>query len=220
MKHPILRVASVLDIDESFIDELETLGHSIISCLPAGMVPVDFELCGSYANGGARLHSDIDLALPMKDWNEQILLRRMMNDRMRMANDIRNLTAAFGEKWGGVKLDFNPVVPDNKETAVRNHFSVYSIFERKIYGAPADFYNWYIVLEPYTQRYTMKRYDLSGAPVYNRDIAMPNLQPMRWAYDEWEADGTTAVWRAAYGDKFLEAVKEVKPDGTTELREF
>jgi hypothetical protein len=220
MKHPVLRVASVLDVDSSFIDELEALGRGIIALLPSGVVPVDLEWCGSYANNSAMLHSDIDLAMPMADWNSQILLRRLLSEKIKLISDVRALVNGFSDKWGVTRLDFNPVVPDNKESAVKNKFAVYSVFERKLYGTPIDLKAWYLVMDPYTQRYRPRRYDDAGVAVYTKVEAMPNLTPMRWAYDEWAADGSTAHWKSVYGSKFQEPIVVTKPDGSTEFREF
>jgi hypothetical protein len=202
MKHPCLRVASVLDIDKSFMDELEKLGRSIIETVK--MDAVDFEWCGSYANASARLHSDVDIALPMKDWNTQMELRRLLNDRLDIGNAVRTLVGDFGTKWGIVMMDFNPIVPDNKETAEKYGWAVYSVFERKLYGKPTDLTKQYLSLAPYTQRYTLKPY-MSGNTVANSrfDIKVYS-DGIRWAKDEW-AD-IVPEWRKILGDKFIEYV--------------
>ena len=208
MKHPRFRVKSVLDLDSSTIDLLEKLGRDIISCLPLDLEPVDFELVGSLANGYSTLHSDIDLALPMKDWNDQIKLRRLLNDRMDIGNAVRVLINAFGTKWGIIMPDFNPVIPDNKESKT---YATYSVFERKLYGKPADLSLQYLIISPYTQKYVLKKYDSDGVIVNSKIEVRAFEKKMVWAYDEWDKDGTTDKWRKIYGDKFQEY--KVLPDG-------
>jgi hypothetical protein len=202
MKHPILRTSDVPH--EDFLVALEKLGRDIIKLLPATFTkeygnPTDLELVGSYSNNCARLHSDVDLGLPMKDWNGQMALRRLLNDRQDIATPIRQLIAAFDETWGIVKTDFNPAIPDNK---LNPNYATYSVFERKLYGKPADLIKQYLKMDNTTQRYTLRSYTLAGVPVDSRWDTPLKDHPMKWAYDEWADE--VPKWKEIYGDKFQE----------------
>jgi hypothetical protein len=212
MKHPKLRVASAVDLHSSVIDELFSMLQNVTALLP--ITPVDAEICGSYANGCARLHSDLDIALPCKDWNEQMLLRRaMFGGNVKLASSIRAILFAFEEK-NGVKIDLNPIIPDNKENTT---YATYSLTERVLYNKPADLVNSWLKLSPYTQRYVLTPYELNEAAVNSKHEVRALVAPAKFSDDEWIAE--VSEWRAIYGDKFLEYKSVLRADGTAELSE-
>lgn len=196
MKHPKFRVRNVLDLDKPVIDELEQLGMEICECFP--VKPQDVEIVGSYANGCASLYSDLDIALPMRDWNEQIELRRLYygaDTRVNVA--VHNLTTAFLTKYN-LRLDVNPVIPDNK---LSKQYATYSLFERKLYGEPANLNLMWLKMSPYTQTYNLTKYDVAGTPVMSFLETKMAQTPAKWASDEFASE--VAEWQKIYGDKFI-----------------
>lgn len=239
MKHPITRVAGIPH--EEFIAALEKLGRAVIDILPADFKkkygePVDLELVGSHPNNCARLHSDVDLALPMSDWNGQIALRRLFADRRDIAEQVGRLTSAFDETWGLFRTELTPSIPDNK---LNTTYATYSVFERKLYNKPADLIKDQLKIANMTQRYVLTPY-FKGVPVEDIETALKGTlnnpaaviavktllenrrvtvqaddrfdttiksKPMAWSDDEWAKDGTTEKWRKIYGAEFQEPVE-------------
>ena len=204
MKHPKFRVKSVLDLDSTVIDELEKFARELVALIP--MEVADVEIVGSYANGCARLHSDFDIAIPCRDWNGQILLRRLLYGQDKeLSSNIRIKCNEFEERYG-IKFDVNPVIPDNKENKT---YATYSLFERKLYNKEADLNKKWLKMSPYVQKYVLTDYELDGVPVDTRAELRAYAHPVRYAVDEFADE--VAKWREIYGDKFIEY--EVLPDG-------
>ena len=205
MKHPKFRVKDVQDLDSSVLDELEKLFRSICDVLP--MQPVDVEIVGSYANGCASLYSDLDIALPMKDWNEQMAFRRLYYGAdTRAITAVNTLAIAYGEA-NGLKFDINPVIPDNKDS---KQYATYSLFERKLYGKQTNLNLMWLKMAPYTQTYNLTKYDVAGTPVMSFMETRQATTPAVWARDEFARE--IPEWQARYGSKFI--TYKINPDGS------
>lgn len=201
MKHPKFRVKSVLDLDTSVLDELEKVLRGIIVLLPQELNPQDIEIVGSYANGSADLHSDFDIAIPMKDWNEQMVLRRLLyGENKDLSAAIKNIAYQFEELYG-IKLDINPIIPDNKENTA---YATYSIFERKLYNKPADLNKRWLCMSNYIQKYFLKEYEVNGIAVDTRKDIKVFSSPVRFSNDEYARE--VEEWRNRYRDKFIEYI--------------
>jgi predicted nucleotidyltransferase len=198
MKHPKFRVKSVLDLDKSVLDELEELLCRVIKLFTDELLPVDIEIVGSYANGYAGLHSDIDIAIPMRDWNSQMVLRRAIYGDRNLGKEMRELVHDFEERYQ-IKLDINPVIPDNKENKT---YATYSLFERKLYNKPADLSKFYLAMFPYIQKYGLKQYELDGVPVDTKREVRAYAQPKKFTEDNFISE--LEEWRRIYGNKFIE----------------
>lgn len=206
MKHPKFRVKSVLDLDSSVLNELEELMRGVVRLLPPELTVADVEIVGSYANGTADLHSDFDIAIPMRDWNEQMILRRKLyGSDKQLASAIRTAVNGFEERYG-IKFDINPVIPDNKDNVT---YATYSLFERKLYNRPADLTKRWLKMMPYIQRYVLTDYELDGVPVDSRRDLRAYAKPAIFADDQFARE--VDEWRRIYGDKFIEY--RVLPDG-------
>lgn len=208
MKHPSLRVRNVLDLDKSVLDELEELGRSIIDLLP--YKPIDVEIVGSLANGCSTLHSDIDIGMPCKDWNEQILLRRALyGPDTRLLESVEALIKVFNDKYGEMLIDFNPVNPDAKQDT---KYATYSLLERKLYNELADNTHYWLSFSPTTQRYVFRPYEAVGTaiPIISKFEIRALTEPQKHSADPFIKE--VPKWREIYGDKFIEY--KVLPDGS------
>jgi predicted nucleotidyltransferase len=201
MKHPKFRVKSVLDLDKSVLDELEEVLVGVVKLIPYPLKDYvkDIEIVGSYANGCAGLHSDFDIAIPMVDWNAQMLLRRdLYGPNKELASGIRILCNEYEEKYQ-IKFDVNPVIPDNKENKT---YATFSLYERKLYNKPAGLNKRWLKMMPYIQRYVLTDYELDGVPVDNMRETRVFASPKSFTVDDFT--GEVAKWREIYGDKFIE----------------
>jgi hypothetical protein len=223
MKHPILRTSGIPY--EDFLIELEKLGRRIISCLPKEFIaefgePVDLELCGGYANHYAGLHSDLDLALPMKDGVSQAALWIVTN-RLDTHLKIHDLLTEFDQTWGIRRTDFGTGVHNNKTSCVSSTppFAIYSVFERKLYGTPLDGERWWIGYDKEKKCYVPKKYFNGDKEVETFSETPYAKTKMAWSRDEWPVE-EVEKWRSYYGKDFQEYREEVLPDGTTQLTEL
>ena len=197
MKHPCLRVKSVLDLDKSILNELEQLMRQVVALLP---VPVlDVEIVGSYANAGANLVSDMDLAVQTESWDDMMKIRKAVYGKdQRTQQAIFALLLPYRDKWG-IILEFNPVIPWNKEST---DYATYSLFERKLYGTPMDCTKYWLKLNNYTQTYVPTLFDVAGTPVNDFRQVPAFMGSIKVGIDQF-AD-LIDQWRKTYGDKFLE----------------
>ena len=203
MKHPCLRVASVLSLHVSVLDELEQVMRSIGTLMPVPII--DVEIVGSYSNnsgdkiGAANLRSDLDLAMPAENFEDQMKIRAAYYGKdPRLQRAIDAILLPYREKWG-IDLEFNPVIPWNKNSP---DYATFSLFERKLYGTPLDMEKFWLRFSNYTQTYVPTPYDVGGHPVDDIKKVPAFSGPMKVGVDQF-ADQVDK-WRAIYGDKFLE----------------
>lgn len=216
MNAPILRTTGIPA--EEFLVELEKHGRAIIEIVfkYIGIRPIDLEICGSRANDGALLSSDLDLGMPMKDWNEQVIFCRAYYGSSPLNVEIFHLNRKFAERYGLSKVDFNPQVPDNKTSCYEHGYSVYSVFERKSYGKILDTNKFHYPYNPRVFSYVPQQYDVKGTPVVSYREVRVLADPVPFSDDEWPKEEVERC-RKIYGKTFIEYVVRPKLGGGTEL---
>ena len=104
VKHPALRVRSVLHIDSAFLDTLALKMEQFVALTPFSDLVTDVCVVGSYARGCAELHSDLDFNLDTGTEVNRLLARELIrNNQAQFRKAIVFLKTI--QKEYGVRID-------------------------------------------------------------------------------------------------------------------
>lgn len=129
IKHPALRVRSVLHITPAVLDAMAVKMEQFVALTPFVDVVTDINIVGSYARECAELHSDIDINLDTGTEENRLLARELIkNNQAQFRKAVVFLKTV--EKLYGVRLDIALQHADMKAVPKMS----YSLRTRTLFG--------------------------------------------------------------------------------------
>lgn len=197
IKHPALRVRSVLHIDSAFLDTLALKMEQFVLLTPFADLVTDINIIGSYARECAELHSDIDFNLDTGTEENRLLARELIkNNQAKFRKAIVFLKTV--EKLYGVRLDIALQHADMKAVPKMS----YSLLFRELFGTERRKMDVDWETGEATERINppLLREPTLSIGVFDADLGARPFNPI--TDDPWKRE--LANWRTLYGANLLE----------------
>lgn len=230
MKHPAFRCSDILYVHPDWrakvFDFVESLRDSLHPFIRDNMAR--FELCGSQAFGNAKLRSDWDFNIAMKNWEDQVTARRLYRGNIGPYRSTMGRSLEDFKKKYGLEISIGCVDCDTQKYNINVSLDDmilhhrYSVYPEFLYADSKG-----IIWESDDRPISLKTFDFLKDPVppvadihlqWNGDMwrwqripldggsAGPlyiqnKQQRAKWAVDEW-AD-IVPDWQTYYGKRFM-----------------
>lgn len=197
IKHPALRVRSVLHIDSAFLDTLALKMEQFVLLTPFADLVTDINIVGSYARECAELHSDIDINLDTGTEENRLLARELIkNNQAQFRKAIVFLKTV--EKLYGMRIDIALQHANMKAVPKMS----YSLLFRELFGTERRKMDVDWETGEATERINppLLRQPTLSIGVFDADLGARPFDPI--TDDPWKRE--LANWRTLYGANLLE----------------
>ena len=197
VKHPALRVRSVLHIDSAFLDTLALKMEQFVLLTPFADLVTDISIVGSYARECAELHSDIDINLDTGTEENRLIARELIRENEAQFTKAVVLLKTIQRQYG-VRIDIFLQHADMKVVPKMS----YSLRTRTVFGTERRKMD----VDWQTGEAT-ERLNQPDPADYSLNVGVFDLEngarPFDPAKDDpWKKELPT--WRALYGANLLE----------------
>lgn len=197
IKHPALRVRSVLHIDSTILSTLALKIEQVVALTPFADLVTDVCVVGSYARECAELHSDIDLNLDTGTEENRLLARQRITENKAQFRTAIALLQTIQRQYG-IRIDLALQHADMKAVPKMS----YSLRTRTLFGTERRKMDVDWQTGEATERPNQPRpedFSLNIGVFDLEDGARP-FDPAK--DDPWKKE--LASWRTLYGANLLE----------------
>lgn len=197
IKHPALRVRSVLHIVPAVLDAMAVKMEQLVALTPFADLVTDISVPGSYARECAELHSDLDLNLDTGTEENRLLARKRIKENKPQFRKALAFLRSL-EKQYGIRIDIALQHADIKAVPKMS----YSLRTRTLFGTERRKMDvdWQTGVATERIRPPLLRQPKLSIGVPDDDLGARPFNPL--VDDPWLSELPT--WRRRYGANLLE----------------
>lgn len=197
IKHPALRVRSVLHITPAVLDALAVKMEQLIALTPFADLVTDICIVGSYARGCAELHSDLDFNLDTGTEENRLLARQRITENKAQFRTAIALLQTIQRQYG-IRIDLALQHADMKAVPKMS----YSLRTRTLFGTERRKMD-----VDWQTREATERQNQPDPADFSLNVGVFDLEDGSRPFDPVKDDpwkSELATWRTLYGANLLE----------------